>query len=351
MHPLLARRESLGLYLIAWTPLAGVLILLLRASGSLSWLDAAALTIPSIALYAFLCLSAWYLCQSVPWNASRLLWIVLQYLTAALLCGVLWVALVKAWAIALSGIPRLATLDQRVDSALPVLLATGVLLYLLSLAVHQILMVLERSRRLEATEMQARILARDSELKALRAQLDPHFLFNSLNSISALTSIDPGKAREMCVLLSDFLRSTTGMGERSVIRFAEELDLARVFLRIEQVRFGSRLRLNEEIGDDCGACLLPPLLLQPLLENAIVHGIANMVEGGAILLQSRCSAGVLEIAVENIFDPNTPLRRSRGIGLENVRRRLELRFGPRAGLSSRAQGNHYRVEMFMPVEK
>src|SRR5256884_2648865 len=109
---------------------------------------------------------------------------------------------------------------------------------------------MEDSRRAEAQATEARILARDAELKALKAQVNPHFLFNSLNSVSALTSIDPSKAREMCILLSEFLRLTLGLGEKTVIPLSEELALLERFLAIEKVRFGARLRVEEKIQEE-----------------------------------------------------------------------------------------------------
>ena len=109
-------------------------------------------------------------------------------------------------------------------------LLLAILIYLLSVAFHYVLIAMEESRRAETQASEARVLARDAELKALKAQVNPHFLFNSLNSISALTSIDPAKARDMCILLSEFLRMTLGLGEKSAIPLSEELALLERFL-------------------------------------------------------------------------------------------------------------------------
>src|SRR5260370_2632838 len=116
---------------------------------------------------------------------------------------------------------------------------------------------------------EAELLAREAELKALKAQIDPHFLFNSLHSISALTAVDAGRARDMCIRLSDFLRNSLRLGERTTIPFSEELALARTYLEVEQVRFGQRLRVAQDIEEAYCDCDVPPLLLQPLVENSI----------------------------------------------------------------------------------
>jgi LytS/YehU family sensor histidine kinase len=217
-------------------------------------------------------------------------------------------------------------------------------------ALHYALAALEASRQAETREAEARLLARDAELKALKDQINPHFLFNSLNSISALTTVDGGKAREMCLLLSDFLRSTLGQGDKAAIPLAEELALVRAFLAVEKVRFGSRLTFEEDVNEACAQLLVPPLLLQPLVENAVTHGIGNLLEGGSIRVAAHCRGDALTIAVENDFDPDSVRARKNGLGLNNVRRRLEARFGHHAGLQVRQAGARYIVELSLPAE-
>jgi two-component system sensor histidine kinase AlgZ len=198
--------------------------------------------------------------------------------------------------------------------------------------------------------MQASILAREAELKALKAQVNPHFLFNSLNSISALTSSDAPRAREMCVLLGDFLRRTLGLGEKSAIPLEEELSLVRAFLAVEKIRFGARIQMEENIQHEALQIQIPPLLLQPLVENAVAHGIANLVEGGWIRLDAKYSGGNLSISLENNFDPDAPPRRRGGVGLANVRQRLFARYGESASFVASTDGSRFRVAIEMPID-
>jgi LytS/YehU family sensor histidine kinase len=193
------------------------------------------------------------------------------------------------------------------------------------------------------------VLAREAELKALRAQIDPHFLYNSLNSISALTGSDPAAARHMCLLLADFLRTTLRVSTQERITLAEELALADRFLSIEQVRFGPRLQVERHLDDEASECRIPPLVLQPLLENAVAHGIASLIEGGTIRLDVNRRDGRLLIAVENPRDPEAmPRKRGGGVGLENVRRRLSIVFGGAARLDAAAAADSFRVAMDLP---
>jgi LytS/YehU family sensor histidine kinase len=200
--------------------------------------------------------------------------------------------------------------------------------------------------------MEARVFARDAELRALKAQVNPHFLFNSLNSISALTSSDAIKAREMCVLLGDFLRRSLGLGEKSTIPLEEEMSLIHAFLAVEKIRFGVRLHMEENIVKEALAMDVLPLLLQPLIENAVTHGIANLVEGGWVRLDARCQNGALSIVVENKFDPDAPPRRQKnGMGLVNVRQRLEARYGDRASFAVKTEGDRFCVAITLPAER
>ena len=137
----------------------------------------------------------------------------------------------------------------------------------------------EESRAAETRALELQLLAREAELKTLRAQIDPHFLFNCLHSISALTGTDPPAARRMCLLLGEFLRTSVKLGAQDRIPFADELALAERYLEIERVRFGSRLAIERAIADGVGSCAVPALLLQPLVENAVTHGIAHLRGG------------------------------------------------------------------------
>jgi LytS/YehU family sensor histidine kinase len=187
-------------------------------------------------------------------------------------------------------------------------------------------------------------------LKALRAQLNPHFLFNSLNSISALTTIDPKRAREMCVLLSDFLRKSLKLGERSMVALSEELDLLRAYLSIEQIRFGSRLVVEWSIAPEAQEIQIPTLLLQPLVENAIKHGIAAIPEGGTITISAARKGGFVEIMLENPVDSDSEHPQGLGIGLKQVKMRLQGRYGPDIFFEAALKDGQHKVLMVFPTE-
>ena len=263
--------------------------------------------------------------------------------------GLIWIVLAKGLALALGRyyFPRF---DQRFSAQLPLLLGIGVLLYLLSVALHYVLLSLESSKEAETREQEARTLARESELKALKAQINPHFLFNSLNSIAALATMDGRRARDMCIKLSEFLRSTLKLGEQQSISFREELALARAYLEVEQVRFGARLNIEFDTDAGCEHCVVPSLFLQPLIENAVRHGIAGLIEGGTIRLRARCHQGRLSVTVQNDFDPDAPAAAKHGLGLQNVRDRLRSLHENRARIDTAVSDDHFQVDLELPCE-
>ncbi len=339
IRPLFHSKTGLLAYVAAWIPLGAMLGFVLGSAAHLQWLESLAVTVPLTALTGILCFAPWYFCRFLPLAKSAPWKIMGVHLVMAM-----WVSAIVATLapFLVQFLARFfATLAVRFSAAIPVLTGMVFLFYLMSVALHYLLMAVESSK-------QAEVLARDAELKALKSQINPHFLFNSLNSISALTSLDPAKAREMCIRLSEFLRSSLRLGERTSVPFGEELALTSTYLDVEQVRFGARLRVVRDFEGICDDCEVPPLLLQPLVENAIKHGVASLTEGGEIRMTARVANERLHFTIENAFDPDAPAQRKSGFGLVNVRRRLLARYGGAASLDIQVQKPLYRVMLTVP---
>ena len=340
MHPILASRRRLLLYLAAWAPVWVLLSFITWSAGGKRWIDSAAVLAPACAVYAFVCLSPFYIARVRPLRPAKVPGLVLTFSAAAAAASLL-----------LLGTANLASVFAgKPAPAWGLLFGMGALLYLLSAGLHYAALAAEASRDAEKRAAEARTLAREAELQALRIQINPHFLFNSLHSIGALATLDGARARDMCVKLAGFLRSSLGLGNRKEIPLSQELALARSYLEVEQVRFGERLRVEMDVEGTCEDCGIPALLLQPLVENAVKHGIANMLEGGVVRLAARRSGDSVAITVENRFDPDSPGRRDLGLGLSSVRRRLEIRYGADALFEAGRQGDLYRVGLRFPCE-
>ena len=349
MYPILAHKGALPLYLACWIPIAILIAALFVFSGRIQWIPAFALALPMTVVYAFICISSWYLCRSFPLQKTNLFRLLSVHAVAAFFSASIWILIGKALVMLLAPLPSMSPLEENYRSLIPHLVIAGSLLFLLGAAVSYLMIFFEQSREYEKRTLELRLLAQQAEMKALKAQIDPHFLFNSLNSISALTTIDPAGSRKMCLLLSDFLRKSLSLGAKKFITLEQEVELISGYLSIEQTRLGARLRVHMTISEESKPCIVPPLLLQPLVENALNHGIRHLVEGGEIRIAAEKKEKRLRILVENPQDPDRPPSRNEGIGLDNVRRRLRTVFNSEARLECAGSDNAYRAALTLPA--
>ena len=207
---------------------------------------------------------------------------------------------------------------------------------------------LEDQEQLNKRESQMLQLSKDAELAQLRQQLQPHFLFNSLNSINALVGSQPQKAREMVLQLSEFLRGTIRKDSQSWISLREELNYLKMYLDIERVRFGHRLVLDFDVDSDLEPSMIPPLLIQPLVENAIKHGLYGVTGSVKIDLKCRKEGNYLVLELINPVDPDTRASEGTGFGLSSVERRLYLLFGRKDLLTAVSGDSLFRVVLKIP---
>ena len=348
MHPILSNRRSLLLYLTGWVMVGLLLSAVLGLAVPRAYSVILAFAGPLVLVYSSMCLSSWYVCRAMPLERHDLPPLLVSLLTAAALTSAVWVALGGLWALALG---RLGLPDGSFGPReLTVLFFAGVPLYLLSAVVHYLLIAVESARAAERRALESAVAAREAELRALRAQLHPHFLFNSLNSINALVGSDPEGARRMTQSLGDFLRGTLQLTNRERVPLAEEFALVDRYLSIERVRFGARLGVERAIEPGAERCLVPPLLLQPLVENAIKHGVSERLEGGVISIDARRRGDAVVLTIENPIDEPASAHAGEGHGLENVKRRLAALDPRRTHLDVRRESGRFRVILTLPAE-
>jgi LytS/YehU family sensor histidine kinase len=209
---------------------------------------------------------------------------------------------------------------------------------------------LQEQQDTEKRKSEAEKLSREAELFKLRQQLQPHFLFNSLNSINALIGSKPAQARTMIQQLSDFLRGTLKKDDQQWITLDEELQHLQLYLEIEKVRFGHRLSftiMNETLSE----CSLPVMLLQPVVENAIKFGLYDTTGEINISIEASNEEGFLSLVVKNPFDQETSSpKKGTGFGLASIERRLYLLFGRTDLLKTRAENNLFETIIKIPQQ-
>jgi two-component sensor histidine kinase len=213
----------------------------------------------------------------------------------------------------------------------------------------------EQMQMQRESALRASTLAQEAQLKMLRYQLNPHFLFNTLNAISTLIIDNRNSVANSAVSgLSEFLRYTLDQDPMKKVTVAQELEALNLYLNIEKMRFGSRLTIQHDIDDDATASLMPSLLLQPLIENAIKYAISPREEGGRIRISARVDSGMLQLAVEDdgpgLIDP-TRLTNGRGVGIRNTRERLQVLYGTNGHVTVTPTHPGLRVSLAFPAEQ
>jgi hypothetical protein len=206
--------------------------------------------------------------------------------------------------------------------------------------------------RLRANQRAQRQQATESQLRLLQAQIEPHFLFNTLANVQSLIGHDTPGARQMLVDFTDYLRVGLDQLRHADSTLAQELDMGRSYLQLFQIRMGERLRFSIDADAQARAAILPPLLLQPLIENAIAHGLEPKVEGGVVHIHASVRAGRLEIAVTDdglgLDAPKRQRRGGNGMALDNIRARLRTRYAGNAALSVTARAVGTCVSIHLP---
>jgi two-component system, LytTR family, sensor histidine kinase AlgZ len=223
----------------------------------------------------------------------------------------------------------------------PFLLGTGIIAFIVTGLALRYFHVSTEWRRSIELESQARI-------RALQARIRPHFLFNSMNTIAELTRSDPAKAEAAVEDLADLFRASLSEA-RNWVTLEEELDIARIYQRIEQLRLGQRLQVEWQVTDLPMQTPMPSLMIQPLLENAVYHGIEPLPQGGTIVIAGRKFAEQLELSVSNPVPTQASERRSgNGIALDNIRQRLELAWPGRAQVLQSQTEGLYQITLRFP---
>jgi signal transduction histidine kinase len=347
MHPILGDPLRRKVFVVAW-PIVGAALGVLPlwwAGGRLrDWWTVAlwgeVLVLPMLASF--------YVSKSAPIGTASAARVFATVGVAALVTAGLWLEVGRLW---LWLVSAAAPSPYAVFDLMTAPAASGAaLVFVVMTVMHYALTAADERRVALERALKAEIAAREAELRTLRTQVDPHFLFNCLHSISALITNDPAGARSMCVELADFFRESLRVGAKLRIPLATEAALVRRYLDIEQVRFGDRLKATVEVAPEAERGLVPPLLLQPLAENAVRHGIATLVEGGDITIAVRRKGERIEVEVENPYDADGQ-RRGTGVGLTNVRARLDASYHGRASLKVQSSASRFRAVISLPVEE
>jgi LytS/YehU family sensor histidine kinase len=225
---------------------------------------------------------------------------------------------------------------------------SGIFLYSIMVLVYYLIIYYNNVQEKLRNETKLKEIIKESELNLLKSQINPHFLFNSLNSISSLTITDASKAQEMIIKLSDFLRYSISQPEDKFSTLKSELENISRYLEIEKVRFGNKLNFDYNIDEECNNKNIPIMILQPLFENAVKHGVYESIE--QITIHTNCCFrnNSLFITISNNFESVVKYKKGAGIGLKNIKERLKLIYQNDQLLQTIVSENIFQVKLVVP---
>ncbi|PKQ64003.1 hypothetical protein BZG02_07605 [Labilibaculum filiforme] len=269
----------------------------------------------------------------------------LHHLTAGLIVVGIWVSSAYQIRVSLFG-GSSEGFDYLIPIHWQILLAFGMYDYIV--IVYYLIMYYRNFQDKLVHESELKELVKEAELTALKSQINPHFLFNSLNSVSSLTLSKPELSREMLVKLSTYLRYSLAQDLKELNNLSNELSNIRLYMEIEKVRFGDRLQLHFDLSKYCENLKIPNLILQPLYENAIKYGVHESLE--PVCVHTKCSFenDTLKISISNNFDPEAIPTRGNGIGLHNIQERLNLIYGRADLMRIVKRENQFTVHLEFP---
>jgi sensor histidine kinase YesM len=345
-HPITGNRRSILIYSLVWLVVAatqGVLYYyIFEFPVPVVIVDA----IFSSVLFGFMGLLAWYPTRYIPFQRQTPIYSLLAHVVAGIVVLGSWVLISVAMLNAIFSHQEvyLDFLNQTV--AWRAML--GGLIYLVLVLIYYLVSNSQKLQERAQQEERLKGLVREAELNMLKSQINPHFLFNSLNSISSLTMSNPEEAREMIIRLSDFLRYSLKHRENEYVPLSEELGRMKDYLAIEKIRFGEKLLYEFDINEACEEFPVPTMIFQPLFENAIRHSVYESVDPVTVRFSCIPHEGFMRAVVSNDYDPDIPSRRGTGVGLQNVRQRIALAYKDKGSVQWSGNDGVFTVTILFP---
>jgi hypothetical protein len=345
-NPILSTRKTFIYYMGIWIIVVCFHIFLLQTSGQMSLTTALTDSIVSNLLFGAIGLGLWYPIFFARAEDEKMISTVINNLVGCVVAVGFWLGLTYFLLVSVFSHDPKYIIFLR--NSIPWRAGFGIIFYEVIIMVYYLIIFYRNNKENQVKEAELKALVKESELKSLKSQINPHFLFNSLNSISSLTMIEPAKAQEMIIKLSEFLRYTSSNKEEKLTTLDREIDNINRYLDIEKIRFGRRLIVKQEVGENCRNLKLPGLILQPLLENAVKYGVYESTEGSLIEMICTCNSSALSILIRNGWDPEFQSNKGEGVGLRNIRSRLRILYNRDDLLNIRKDLKSYEITIIFP---
>lgn len=348
VHPILSKRNRLLVYWLIWLIIGLGQSLLIISSSGISVTAAFSDGLISAFIFGITAIALWFPVNQFKQGIKNTGMTILNHLLLALIALGVWIFLTRF--LVLAFLDDEASYRAFWENSIYYRAGAGAFIYMVVILTYYLLISMDNIARKNMREAKLENMLKETELMMLRSQINPHFLFNSLNSISSLTISDAPMAREMLIKLSDFMRYALSSKDDRSVSLRTELENMKLYLDIEKVRFGERLVFIEDVGDECRDVQVPNMILQPLYENAIKHGVYESTDRVRIKLAARRSSGSVSISISNDYDPENIAPGGTCTGLNNVRRRLELYYDKRGWLDITKEEGIFTAEITIPEQ-
>ncbi len=346
IHPLLRHRQVIVPWIGIWTIVIGVQFLTLFYSAGFPLTYSIADSLLSGFTYIIISLGLWFTVRFGIQNIRNPFNLLLKNIMLFVSTTLIWISTV--W-----GLLIIINYDFGVfykETILFYRIIASLMFYISTVVVYFAISFYETLQQKQANEMQLKTLVKEAQLNELRSQLHPHFLFNSLNSINSLTITNPKKAGEMIINLSEFLRYSLGRKGHSMTTFEKELYHVNLYLDIEKIRFGDKLEFVCQKENVTADLPIPLMLLQPLIENSVKHGVYNSDHKVTIKLEAKVHNDDLLIIISNNFDPDAVPEKGTGTGLTNVKDRIQLVYGSSALFETHMGTDYFIASLKLPIK-
>jgi len=346
-NPILKNLKNLNYYLVFWGTISIISISLLYIGTDIGLKASLADGVIFSFLLAGLGLTFWYPARYIPIEKYSTAKIIIGHAVGAIITTLIWISAGYFLMVGVFGFKK--AYPPFLYSTLSWRILIGLLFYSLFVSFYYMIIYYTGFQERTVKEAELKSLVTEAELKSLKFQINPHFIFNSLNSMSALTEIDPARAKQMIIKLADFLRFILKTNELEKNKLSEELNNIRLYLDIEHVRFEEKFEYIEEIGESCRNIEIPTMILQPLFENAVKHAVYETLDRVTVKLNCENKDGFLKIILQNNFDKTAPNKKGAGVGLKNIRDRLRLIYHRDSLLEVKEEKGIFKVTLYIPV--
>jgi len=348
INPILKSPKSILLYLLFVAAIAVLYVNLITLEGKISFTISIVDAIVFNLLIAALGLSFWYSSVYLSIERNQITKVILSHFGGGLLISIVWLAL--GYFAVYSIISDTEMFSDFFVKTIKSRFIIGILYYFLLTAFYYIVIYYTGFQERVLKETELKNLVTEAELRSLKFQINPHFIFNSLNSMSALTEIDPKKAKQMIIKLADFLRYTLANNDRQKNSLNEELKNIKLYLDIEKIRFDDKFIYIEELREECGKTEIPSMILQPLFENAIKHAVYETLDTVTIKLTCLKQDDFLKITLCNNFEGESH-KKGAGVGLKNIKDRLSLIYQQDNLMEIKKENGKFTVNIYIPLQK